>query len=168
MSGKSGRLWRHLVTDRGHVSRALPPRELARAEQAIVEGERRHTGQVCLVVEASLPLARIWRGVTPRERALEVFGLLRVWDTEHNDGVLLYLLLADHDVEIVADRGIHQRVGDAGWQAICHKMEDRFRDGRYAEGLEEGVRAVNDLLATHSPRTGGDETNELSDKPIVL
>ena len=168
MSGKAGRLWRHLMTDRGHVSRALPAAELARAEQAIGEGERRHTGQVCLVVEASLPLSRVWRGTTPRERALEVFSLLRVWDTEDNDGVLLYLLLADHDVEIVADRGIHKRVGDEGWQAICRAMERKFRDGRYAEGLEEGVRAVNDLLATHSPRTGRDEPNELSDKPIVL
>lgn len=162
------RLWRHLKTDRPDVARVLPPVELARAEQAITEGERRHTGQVCLVVEASLPPSRVWRGVTPRERALEVFGLLRVWDTEHNDGVLVYLLLADRDVEIVADRSIHRHVGDEGWQAICRKMERKFRDGRYAEGLEEGVRAVNDLLATHSPRTGGDEPNELSDKPVIL
>ncbi|MCC6193269.1 MAG: TPM domain-containing protein [Burkholderiales bacterium] len=163
-----GRLWRHAVTDRRDVFRALPPAELARAEQAIAEGERRHSGQVCLAVEASLPLLRVWRGIAPRERALEVFGLLRVWDTERNDGVLLYLLLADRDVEIVADRGIHRRVGDEGWQEICRRMEGKFREGRYAEGLEEGVRAVNDLLAAHSPRTGGDEPNELSDKPIVL
>jgi uncharacterized membrane protein len=161
------RLWRHLMTDRGNLARALPSADLARAEQAIAEGERRHSGQVCLVLEASLPLARVWSGVTPRERALEVFGLLRVWDTEHNDGVLVYLLLADHDVEIVADRGIHRRVGDEGWQAICRRMERSFREGRYAEGLEDGVRAVNALLAEHSPRTAGD-SNELSDKPIVL
>jgi len=162
------RLWRHLVTARRDVARMLPPQDLARAESAIADGERRHTGQVCLVIEASLPVARVWSGVTPRERALEVFGLLRVWDTEHNDGVLVYLLLADHDVEIVADRGIHRRVGDGGWEAICRKMERKFREGRYADGVEEGVRAVGDLLATHSPRAGGDERNELSDKPIIL
>jgi uncharacterized membrane protein len=161
------RLWRHVVTDRGDVHRAFPPSELARVEQAIAEGERRHAGQVCFVIEGALPLARVWQGMKPRERALEVFALLRVWDTEHNDGVLLYVLLADHDVEIVADRGIHAHVGDAGWEAICRKMETAFRAGRYTEAVDQGVRAISDLLATHSPRTA-DERNELSDKPIVL
>jgi uncharacterized membrane protein len=161
------RLWRHLMTDRGDVHRALPPEEVARLENAIAEGERRHSGQVCLAVEAALPLSRVWRGLTPRERSLEVFGSLRVWDTEHNDGVLIYLLMADRDVEIVADRGIHARVGDAGWEAICRAMESAFREGRYADGIEQGVRAVSELLATHSPRTG-EVVNELSDKPILL
>ena len=161
------RLWRHLVTDRGDVHRALPPAALARVERAIEEGELRHAGQVRFAIEAALPLARVWRGVTPRERALEVFGLLRVWDTERNDGVLVYVLLADHDVEIVADRGIHARVGDAGWGAICRTMEKAFRVGDYAKGAEDGLRAVSELLATHSPRTGV-ERNELPDKPVVL
>jgi uncharacterized membrane protein len=164
---RSGRLWRHLVTDRADIHRALPPSDLGRIERAIAEGELRHAGQVCFAIEASLPLARVWRGVKPRERALEVFGALRVWDTEGNDGVLVYVLLADHDVEIVADRGIHSRVGDEAWRSIVRTMEAAFRDGRPAEGIEHGLRAVSELLAQHSPRMG-DERNELPDKPVVL
>lgn len=161
------RLWRHLGTDRGDVRRALPADALVRIENAIAEGELRHAGQVCFVVEGALPLARVWQRLSPRERALEVFGALRVWDTERNDGVLVYLLLADRDVEIVADRGIHARVGEAGWEAICRTMESAFRAGRYAEGAQQGVAAIADLLARHSPRTG-DVRNELSDRPIIL
>ena len=103
----------------------------------------------------------------PRERALEVFGLLRVWDTEANDGVLLYVLLADRAVEIVADRGINARVGDAAWQAICRKIETAFRDGRFADGVEQGIAEISALLAQHSPRTGAGR-NELPDAPVVL
>jgi uncharacterized membrane protein len=161
------RLWRHLLTDRGDVQRLFPPEELARVEVAIAEGERRHAGQVCFAIEAALPLARVLGGVTPRQRALEVFGLLRVWDTERNDGVLIYLLLADHDVEIVADRGIHARVGPDAWETICKAMEARFRAGEFAHGAMEGVAAISALLAQHSPRDGGG-SNELSDRPVIL
>jgi uncharacterized membrane protein len=161
------RMVRHLAMDRADVHRFLPPDALARIEQAIGEGEARHAGQVCFAVEAALPFSRVWERVTPRQRALEAFGLLRVWDTEHNDGVLIYVLLADRDVEIVADRGIHAKVGDAAWTAICRKMESAFRAGRYAEAVEEGVRAVSDLLAQHSPQAGG-ARNEIPDKPVVL
>jgi uncharacterized membrane protein len=161
------RLWRHVITDRADVHRRLPPEEMVRVENAIAEGERRHAGQVCFAVEAALPAARVWQGVTPRERALEVFGLLRVWDTERNDGVLVYLLLADRDVEIVADRGIHAKVGAHAWEGICRTMEAAFRAGRYAEGAAGGIAAISDLLAKHSPRAGG-EANELSDKPVIL
>jgi uncharacterized membrane protein len=121
---------------------------------------------VCVVIEAALPLTRVWQGVTPRERALEVFGLLRVWDTERNDGVLVYLLLADKDVEIVADRGINAKVGAAAWETICRGMEAAFRDGRHTEGVETGVAAIADLLVVHAPGTRGG--NELSDRPIIL
>jgi uncharacterized membrane protein len=158
---------RHLAMDRGDVHRFLPPSAFARIEQLIGEGEARHAGQVCFAVEAALPFSRVWHRVTPRQRAMEAFSSLRVWDTEHNDGVLIYLLLADRDVEIVADRGIHAKVGDEAWTAICRKMEKAFRAGRYAEAVEEGVRAVGDLLAQHSPQTGP-ERNEIPDKPIVL
>jgi len=161
------RLWRHVVTDRADVHRRFPPEEMVRVENAIAEGELRHAGQVCFAVEAALPAARVWQRVTPRERALEVFGLLRVWDTERNDGVLVYLLMADRDVEIVADRGIHAKVGDAAWEAICRTMETAFRQGRYAEGVAAGIAAISDLLARHSPRSG-DSTNELPDRPVIL
>ncbi len=161
------RLCRHALTDRADVQRRFPPEEMVRVENAIAEGERRHAGQVCFVVEAALPASRVWQRLSPRERALEVFGLTRVWDTERNDGVLVYLLLADKDVEIVADRGIHAKVGDAAWEAICRKMETALRAGRYAEGVAAGIVAISDLLAIHSPRTG-EGGNELSDKPIIL
>ena len=167
MATTTQRLWRHLFTDRADVRRAFPPEELARIENAIAEGERGHAGQVCFAIEAALPLARVWQGLTPRERALEVFGSLRVWDTEHNDGVLIYLLLADRDVEVVADRGIHARVGGSGWETICHSMEAAFREGRYGEGAAQGVAAVNALLVEHSPRDGAG-SNELPDQPVIL
>lgn len=164
---RAKRIWRHLFTDRDDVDRVFPSDELARVESAITDGERRHAGQVCFAIEAALPLPRVWQGLTPRERALEVFGALRVWDTERNDGVLVYLLLADRDVEIVADRGIHARVGEAAWESICKAMEARFRAGAFAEGAAEGVAAISTLLAQHSPRQG-DERNELSDRPVIL
>jgi len=167
MKRRFRRVMRHLMCDRADVHRVLPPSALARIEQAIGEGEARHGGQVCFAVEPALPIGRVWQGVTPRQRALEAFGSLRVWDTEHNDGVLIYLLLADRDVEIVADRGIHAKVGEDAWSGICRKMEKAFRAGRHAEGVEEGVRAVSDLLALHSPHVDG-ERNEIPDKPVVL
>jgi len=161
------RLWRHVLTDRADIDRAFPADALTRIERAIADGETRHGGQVCFAVEAALPPVRLWRRLTPRERALEVFGYLRVWDTERNDGVLVYLLLADRDVEIVADRGIHRAVGNEAWEAICHTMEAQFRDGRFADGAVQGIGAIEALLAQHSPRTP-DDTNELSDRPVVL
>ena len=112
-------------------------------------------------------MQRLWHKLRPRERALEVFGLLRVWDTEANDGVLLYVLLADHSVEIVADRGIDARVGDAAWQSICRRIETAFREGRFTDGVEQGVIEISALLAQHSPRTGPGR-NEIPDAPIVL
>jgi uncharacterized membrane protein len=167
MAGTMTRLWRHFVTDRRDVHRAFPGDDLDRIRRAIADGETRHAGQVCFAIEAALPLPRVWRRVRSRARALEVFGLLRIWDTEANDGVLLYILLADHAVEIVADRGIHARVGDAAWQTICHRIEAAFREGRFAEGAEQGVAAISALLAQHSPRTGPGR-NEISDAPVVL
>ncbi len=162
------RFFRHLATDRGSVRRAFPKASLARIEAAIAAGEKHHRGQVRFAVEPSLPLARILRRLMPRERALEVFGLLRIWDTAENCGVLVYLLLADRDVEIVADRGIHGHVGTAAWEAICRKMEAAFRDGRFADGVEAGVAAINALLAQHYPRDGRTGHDELSNRPVVL
>jgi hypothetical protein len=163
------RVVRHLVTDHSSVRRAFPPRELGRIEAAIAEGEGTHRGQVCVAIEGALPAGRVMKNVHPRERALEVFGLLRVWDTEENCGVLVYLLLADRDVEIVADRGIHRIVGDAAWQSICARMESAFRDGRFAEGVLAGVAEISALLAQHFPRTGDSgRANELADRPVIL
>jgi uncharacterized membrane protein len=161
------RLWRHLLTDHWSVRRALPKPVLLRIEETIAAGERMHAGQVRFVVEAALPLVSVLHGELPRERALEVFGRLRIWDTEENSGVLVYLLLADRAVEIVADRGIHRKVGDASWHAICRRMETAFRDRNFEEGAVAGLEAIGALLAEHFPRTTGG-ANELPDRPVVL
>ncbi|MEP7182751.1 MAG: TPM domain-containing protein [Betaproteobacteria bacterium] len=162
------RFWRHLATDHRRVRRAFPTAGLERIEAVIAAGEERHRGQVRFAVEPALPLARVMHGAPPRVRALEVFGLLRIWDTAENCGVLVYLLLADRDVEIVADRGIHAAVGAAAWEAVCRKMEAAFTDGRFVEGVEAGIAEINALLAQHFPRDGRTGGNELSDRPIVL
>ena len=169
MTGRNPyRFFRHLATDHGSVRRAFSKAALARIEAAIAEGETRHRGQVRFAVEPSLPLSRVLRRVSPRERALEVFSDLRIWDTEENCGVLVYLLLADRDVEIVADRGIHGHVGTAAWEAVCRKMETAFRDGRFTEGVETGIAEINALLARHYPRDGRAGDNELSNRPVVV
>jgi len=162
------RFFRHLATDHGSVRRAFPKASLARIEAAIANGERHHRGQLRFAVEPALSLPRVLRHVAPRERALEVFGDLRIWDTAENCGVLVYLLLADRDVEIVADRGIHGHVGAAAWEAVCQRMEAAFRDGRFIEGVEAGIAEINALLAQHYPREGRAGGNELPDRPVVL
>ena len=162
------RFWRHLATDHRSARRAFPDTVMRRIEAAIATGEQDHRGQVRFVVEPALSLARVLKAFPPRERALEVFGLMRIWDTEDNAGVLVYLLLADRDVEIVADRGIHRHVGAAEWEALCRVMETAFRDGRYAEGAETGIARINALLARHFPRAARVGGNELPDRPVIL
>jgi len=161
------RLLRHLFTDHQSVARALPPEAMKAIEKAIGEEEKRHGGQLRVAVEAALPLSDIAHGVGSRERAIGWFGRLRMWDTEHNAGVLIYLLLADRRVELVADRGIHGKVGTAAWEAICGEMQQEFARGQFERGVVIGVRAVSDLLAEHFPPSGRDR-NELPDKPVVL
>jgi uncharacterized membrane protein len=161
------RLLRHLFTDHWAGRRAFPPAALRAIEKTIGEEERRHDGQLRFAIEASLPLGDLLRGIQSRGRAVEWFGRLRVWDTEHNSGVLIYLLLADRRVEIVADRGIHGKVGTTAWEAICGEMQQEFACGRFERGVALGVRAISDLLAAHFPPSG-DSRNELPDKPVVL
>lgn len=167
VNGKAGRLWRNLMVMPWRLRRAfpLPTRQAISAE--IAASERRHGGQVVFAVEGGMSVAALLDGQTPRERALEVFSLLRVWDTENNNGVLVYLLLAERDVEIVADRGIDAQVDDQEWQAICHGMEAAFRDGQYDTGSLEGIRAVSWLLERNFPPQLG-ATNELPDQPVLL
>jgi uncharacterized membrane protein len=165
------RLWRHLFTDHSATHRLFPAQALKRLEHATRHGEQVHNGQVRLAIEASLPLGAIRREVTPRTRAVEVFSLLRVWDTADNAGVLVYLLVADRAVEIVADRGINARVDDRIWKDICAKMEQQFRAGNFADGAQLGLVEIGALLATHFPRRTGDpdgRSNELPDAPVLL
>ena len=166
-ASKPHRLGSHFVTDHHSARRKFSAQALKRIEEAIAAGERRHAGQVRFVVEGSLPLGLVLRGLTPRERALELFGRFGVWDTEHNSGVLVYVLLADKAVEIVADRGISRKISQETWQAICRSMEAAFREGRFEEGAVAGVNAIGELLAEHFPR-GSSGPNELPDRPIVI
>jgi uncharacterized membrane protein len=158
------RLWRHLTTSVAVAHARFPAERLARIEQAIREVGTRHDGQLRFAVEPALDLRSLLAGQTARERAVEVYSQLRVWDTEHNNGVLIYLLLADRDVEIVADRGVHARVGREGWEAVCRTMEAEFLASRFEEGSLAGVRAVGALLSTHYPRAGGGAAP--ADRPV--
>lgn len=162
-----GRGLRHLFTSAGSVRGAFPDASLLRIEQAIARTEARHRRQICFAIEAALDGPSLWRGQSATDRAVEAFGHLRVWDTELNNGVLIYLLWADHDVEIVADRGIHGRVGSHGWETVCRQMESAFREGRFEQGALAGIEAVGALLIAHYP--GGDAArNEVSDRPVLL
>ena len=162
-----GRVLRHLFTSRWSVRRRFDAATLARIEGAIREVEGQHAGEIRFAVEPALDLPDLLRGETPRERALQVFGLLGAWDTEQNNGVLLYVLLADRDVEIVADRGIARRVPQADWDRLCDEMRGHYRAGRYAEGSVAGVLGVGTLLARHFPGGEGD-ANELPNQPVLL
>lgn len=161
------RIGRHLLEHRWRVRRDFPPRVLAAIEQAIKAGEGTHSGQIRFVVEGALDGAPLFRNQPARERALDVFSHLRIWDTHHNNGVLIYLLLADRDVEIVADRGIDAKVGLAGWEQICRSMEADLRAARFEQGVIKGIGAVSRELAKYFPHVAGGP-NELSDKPVVI
>lgn len=164
---KLQRFIRHLLTTRWTARRCFPPPVLQQIDSAIQEVESKHAGEVRFVVESALDFAQLWNDLPPRQRALEVFSQLGVWDTEGNNGVLIYVLLADHDVEILADRGIAKRVPHEQWETICHEMEQHFRAGRFAEGAVAGIRGVGELLARHFPAGKGD-ANELPNQPVLL
>lgn len=162
-----GRIARHLVEHHWRVRRVFTPRVLDDIEQAIKAGETTHCGQLRFVVEGALDGRPLFRNQAARERALDVFSHLRIWDTAHNNGVLIYLLLADRKVEIVADRGIDAKVGAAGWEAICRDMEADFRCGQFKAGVLKGIAAVSRELAKYFP-PDAHPRNELPDKPIVI
>lgn len=164
---KLQRILRHYFIPPWWVRRVFPAEALRRIQAAIHESEVSHTGQICFAVESALRTVSLLRGQSARARALEVFSRLRVWDTEQNNGVLIYLLLADRDVEIVADRGIHERAGTVEWERICREMETHFRAGRFEQGVIGGIRAVSAHLARHYPG-GRVRPNELPDAPVVL
>ncbi len=161
------RIGRHLLHHRWRERRIFTPKVLARIEQAIKAGEATHSGQIRFVVEGALDGAPLFRNQPARERALDVFSRLRIWDTAHNNGVLIYLLLADRDVEIVADRGIDAKVGAAGWEKVCGAMEKEFRAGLFEHGVIKGIQEVSQLMAQHFPAAPG-TSNELPDAPVVL
>ena len=161
------RIGKHLLEHHWRARRVFPPQVLDAIEQAIKAGEATHSGQVRFVVEGSLDGKPLFRDQPARERALDIFSHLRIWDTAHNNGVLIYLLLADRDVEIVADRGIDAKVGSEGWRKICAAMEADFRSGNFSGGVIKGIGAVSQQLAIYFPRQGVGP-NELPDAPVVM
>ena len=164
---KLRRIVRHLFTTIWSARRAFPGATLTAIERTIRECEQTHRGQIRFVVEHSLDLVDLLHGVTARDRAIEAFAHLRIWDTEHNNGVLIYLLLADKRVEILADRGVHARVGSQGWDPIGHEMERAFRNGDFGQGVIRGIRAVGEHLGRHYP-SDRPRADELPDRPVVL
>lgn len=158
---------KHLTAAPLATRRRFPGHVLQSIEKAITTVEAQHAGEIRFAIETSLDFAALRADRSARERAVEVFGQLGVWDTESNNGVLIYLLMAEHDVEIIADRGIAARVAPAEWEALCHLMEAHFREGRFREGAIAGVEGVGTLLARHFPSVGGDR-NEQPNRPVLL
>ena len=161
------RILRHLVLPDWWVRRAFPKAALGAIERAITTSERSHQGELRFVLEANLPLHALLLDQSPRQRAIELFGELGIWDTEHNCGVLIYLQLIDRRVEIVADRGIHRRVGDAFWKAVCGRLETAFGEGQFESGSLRALAEITEVLAEHFPASG-DNPDELPNAPLVF
>ena len=161
------RWFRHLFTPPWAWRRAFPQATLDAIEAAIRISETRHGGEIRFAIENSLQGILAWRGMSGRERAIEMFSNLRVWDTEHNSGVLVYLLLADHDIEIVADRGIAAQVDPAAWETVAQTMEAAFRQGDFERGALAGIEQVGALLAAHFPPSGHNP-DELANRPVIV
>ena len=157
---------KHLLLTHWQVNRAFPRKTLLAIEQAIKASETAHVGEIRFVVEGALEGSPLFKGQSARERAIDVFSQLRIWDTEHNNGLLVYLLLADRAVEIVADRGIHSKVGSREWESICHTMETAFNQKDFERGVVHGLQAVTQHLMKHFPASGVGR-NELTNKPVV-
>jgi uncharacterized membrane protein len=161
------RLFRHLLISPNSVKRHFPQESMRRIEAAITVSESTHYGEIRFAVEPSLHVFDLFRKKSAKRRAIDVFSQLHVWDTEHNNGVLIYLLLADHDFEILADRGIHQHVGHDGWEKICQKMELMFRHNQFEAGVLYGIAQISAQLAQHYP-ADGENMNELANAPVIL
>ena len=161
------RALRHLLAPPWIVTRAFPQHAIERIEAAIGASEKKHRGEIRFAVEGALDFIPVLRGLTPRERALEVFSLLKIWDTEENTGVLVYVQLVDRDIEIVADRGIAKAVAQAQWDAVCARMRDAFAARRFEDGAVAGLAEIGEVLAAHFP-AGERNPDELPNRPTVL
>jgi uncharacterized membrane protein len=162
------RIINHLLLPSYRVQHYFSAEAMQRIEAAITDSETRHAGEICFAVEGSLHIWPLLHGQSARDHAIEVFSDLRLWDTAGNNGLLLYLLLADHDIEIVADRGIAEKVAPQRWQEICQQMEADFHRGEFETGVINGLQQLTRLLAEHFPPGEDERSNELSDKPVVL
>lgn len=170
--GATTRLWRllrHRWQDQSHVRRCLSSSSLARITAAVALSEAHHTGQIRVCIEVSLPTSYIWRALAPRDRALTLFGKYRLWDTNHRNGVLIYMLLAEHAIEIVADRGLVARLQSQQLEGVRQAMGKAFRVKDFETGVLEAIAALDSLLQTHFPREPGQANfNELDDHPVLL
>ena len=161
------RMFHHLFAP--PAGKVFPPDCLSRIHDAIAVDERRHRGEICFAVESALHWRDVWAGVDSRQRAEDTFSRLRVWDTEANNGVLVYLLLADHRIEIIADRGLHDVVSAEQWRGICQLMEERMKAGEPEDAVLRGVAEIGNLLAAHFPQREGEiDRDELSNTPVIL
>ena len=176
MMNKLKVLLRHLWLDVSDTRRAIPPDMVKRLAERVAASEQRHSGQIRICVEAALPASYLWRldretslNALTRQRAVMMFGKLRVWDTEHNNGVLIYMLLAEHAIEIVADRGLMRHVDAAQWQAMLTRMASAFREKRYEDGLTQALEETSAVLVAHFARTDASPShpNELPDTPLL-
>ncbi len=166
--GRLMRIFKHRSYDEADVRRVLSDAALKRLEDRVHDSEKLHSGEIRLCIEAGLPTSYLWKRLSVRDRALAMFGKLRVWDTEHNNGVLIYLLFAEHAIEIVADRGLKGRVPDPEWQAIIERMREPLRAGKFEEGLGLAIDAVEALLEKHFPAgASAANPNELTNKPWI-
>ena len=173
-------LLKHLWLDASDTARAIPPDMLERLARRVAASERRHSGEIRICVESSLPASYLWRldsshslAAVTRERAVVMFGKLGVWDTEHNNGILIYLLLAEHAIEIVADRGVARHVSADQWQAMVAHMASAFKERRYEDGLTQALEECSAVLMQHFEVTGATpgaqaDSNELPDAPQLL
>jgi uncharacterized membrane protein len=159
--------WRHLLMTPLALRRAFPPETLAAINAAVAAGERLHGAEVRVAVEAAFGLRQLWHRVTPRERAVDVFSQLRMWDTAANNGVLVYILLAEQDIEIVADRAFSGRVPPTAWTDICSDLAAAFRAGDHRDGVIRAVERVHALAAPLFPPAGPGQ-DELPDATVVL
>lgn len=164
---KFSRALRHLCTTRYSGKKAFPCATLTAIQQAIADGESLHRAEIRLIVEPSLELSEIFAGVSSRQRAHELFSQYRIWDTEENAGILIYIELADHQVEIVADRGIAGLIPNHHWHAICKTMTEGFAQGKYHDSVLQGLQQLNAVLQEHFPEQDR-QANQLSNKPILL
>lgn len=161
------RILKHRWLDETDTRRALGDAALDRLAARVRSSEQRHHGEIRICVEAGLPLSYLWRGLSARDRAITLFGKLRVWDTEANNGVLIYVLLAEHAIEIVCDRAAARQVPQGHWDGLVARLREAFRAGRFEAGLAEAVDAVDALLAQHFPAAAGAANpNELPDRPL--
>lgn len=161
------RFFRHLITTNASIHKFFPKESMDRITQEIKKSENLHNGEIVFAIEASLHPLLALKGYSGRQRAVDIFSNLRIWDTEENNGVLIYLLLADHDIEILADRGIHKLVNQEFWEDICRGMEEYFQKKQFLEGVLYGIHSITNLLIQHFPKTQGNP-NELPDRPVII